>query len=144
LAAYGPVRQEKILNHARFHAATEKGQLVSHILAYDLDGNMEISRSEIEAAEAIPIRPHKALAAQPQLSADKNGDDVITLPEAMEFSRELYAKRSKRNLLPIESYLMLFDLNTDGTVTRTEMKVALKPYLGREDAERGGSGSAFE
>jgi len=39
---------------------------------------------------------------------------------------------------------MLFDLNTDGVVTRTEMMVSLKPYLGRKEAARGGGGAAFE
>lgn len=62
----------------------------------------------------------------------------------MQFSRGLYAKRSKRNLRPIESYLMLFDLNTDSTVTRTEMKVALKPYLAQGVQSRGGGGAALK
>jgi len=58
----------------------------------------------------------------------------------MQFSRALYAQRSKGGLRPIESYLMLFDSNTDGIVTKTEMHVALKPYLRDAKIERGGGG----
>jgi len=46
-------------------------------------------------------------------------------------------------LCAIENFLMLFELDTDGVVTRTEMKVSLKPYLGQGDAERGGSDAAL-
>jgi len=34
---------------------------------------------------------------------------------------------------------MLFDLNTDGVVTRTEMMVSLKLYLGQRVQSRGGA-----
>ena len=42
----------------------------------------------------------------------------------------------------MESYLMLFDLNVDGILTKTEMHVALKPYLRDAKIERGGGGDA--
>jgi len=61
----------------------------------------------------------------------------------MQFSRGLYAKRSKRNLRPIESNLIVFDLNTDSVVTRLEMRLALKPYLQDAEHKRVGSGSAL-
>jgi len=110
LAVYGPVTDEKIRDHARFQAASERSQFLSHIFAYDLNGDMKITRSEVEALARIPIKPG----------------------------------RTQGGLRPIESYLMLFDLNTDGVVTRTEMMVSLKPYLGQRVQSRGGGGAAFE
>jgi len=144
LAAYGPVTKEKILDHARFHAALERGQFLSYIFAYDLNGDMDITRSEFDALARLPIGSNHALGEAPLFKGDENGDDVISLTEAVRYSRALYAQRSKRALRPIESYLMLFDLNVDGVITRTEMKVSLKPYLRREDAERGGGDGALE
>ena len=144
LAVYGPVTDEKIRDHARFQAASERSQFLSHIFAYDLNGDMKITRSEVEALARIPIRPHKALGERPLFTADKNANDIISLYEATHYSRALYMKRSQGGLRPIESYLMLFDLNTDGVVTRTEMMVSLKPYLGQGVQSRGGGGAALK
>ena len=143
LAAYGPVTDEKIRDHARFQAATERSQFLSHIFAYDMNGDVKITRSEVEALARIPIRPHKALGERPLFTADKNGYDMISLYEATHYSRALYMGRTQGGLRPIESYLMLFDINTDGVVTRTEMMVSLKPYLGRKEAARGGGGAVL-
>jgi len=53
----------------------------------------------------------------------------MTLEEAVRFGQELYAVRSEKGLRPIESYLMLFDLNADGRVVRDEVVKALYIHL---------------
>ena len=144
LAAYGPVNRDKISNHARFQAASQRGQILGALLAFDLNGDTQITREEFERLARIPTGAKKILGGQPLFKADKNRDEVISAVEAIGFSRALYDLRSKRDMRPIESYLMLFDLNTNGVVTRTEMKVALKPYLARGTAPRGGGDGAPE
>ena len=142
LAAYGPVTENKIIDHARFQAASQRGKILSALLAYDLNGDLEITRSEVEALSMIAIRPQKTLGSRPFFNADTNRDDTLSFAETLRYSRKLYAEHSQKDMRPIESYLMLFDLNTNGVVTRTEMKVALKPYLGERDAARGGGDGA--
>jgi len=143
LAAYGPVTQDKILDHARFQAASQRGQLLGALLAYDLNGDLEITRSEVDALAVMPPRHNKAIDPASLFEADKNGDDVISLFEATHHSRALYTQRAQKDMRPIESYLMLFDLNTNGVVTRTEMRVSLKPFMGREQERRSGGDAAL-
>ena len=130
---YGPVTSDAVRNHARLHASLERGQRMGGILAMDLNADGLITRIEFETLSALPNGNKKASRMAGLFEFDENQDDLMTFEEAIRFGERLNASQQTQSLRPVESYLMLFDLNKDARVTREEMVKALFIYLPPED-----------
>ena len=128
-AHYGPVTAESLKNHARLRAATERARGFTDILAMDLNEDGLIIRAEYDALTGLPNGTKKALRLAGLFSFDENQDGYISREEAYVFSQHLNTVRPKNTLRPIESYLMLFDLNGDEQVMRGEVVKALGVHL---------------
>ena len=125
LAAYGPVTYEAVQGHAMLQAFVEKGQGRGGILAVDLNANGLITRIEFETRSAFSNDNANRLAGV--FEFDETQEELMSLEEAVQFGQDLFEA-------PIERYLMIFDVNLDGEVTRSEMKAQLfglfpKPLL---------------
>jgi len=57
---------------------------------------------------------------------NENEDDLMTRTEAVKVGEDLTKRRHQDYLRPIESYVMLFDLNSDGHVLRDEVLTSLE------------------
>ena len=134
---YGPVTDDAVLNHARLHASLERGQRFGGILAMDLNNDGLITRIEYEMLSELPNGHQKAARMTGLFEFDENKDDLMTFGEAIRFGESLNARAAEPGLRPIESYLMLFDLNKDGQVIREEIVQALYIYLPPETRSGG-------
>ena len=130
-AKYGPVTADTVQTHARLHTSLERGQILGGILAVDLNADGLITRVEYESLSGIPNGNKKSIRMAELFEFDENQDDLMTLEEAIRFGQDLNERRRQNSLRPIESYLMLFDLNSDGRVLRDEMVRALEFDLPR-------------
>ena len=126
---YGPVTTKTVRNHARLQASLERGQRLGGILAMDLNADGLITRIEFETLSGLPNGNKKAARMAGLFEFDANQDDLMSFEEAIRFGERLNARQPEPGLRPIESYLMLFDLNTDGHVMREEVVKALYIYL---------------
>ena len=135
-AEAGPVTRANVLDYSRMQEALERGRLLGHILALDMNGDGNITRPEFQVYSALPQGANKRLRLEDIFLSDENEDEVISLAEAILYSRELYARATAYEMRPIESYLMLFDVNGDGTVTRPEMKRHLFDLFPIREAEK--------
>ena len=137
-AEHGPVTTQTVQDHARLQMSLERGQVYGGILAVDLNADGLITRVEYETLSGLPNGAKKSNRMAGLFEFDENHDDLMTLEEAVRFGQELYAVRSKKGLRPIESYLMLFDLNGDGQVVRGEMERALHIHLSKSEPAASG------
>ena len=128
-AKHGPVTAETVQDHARLQMSLERGQVYGGILAVDLNADGLITRVEYETLSGLPNGAKKSDRMAGLFEFDENQDDLMTLEEAIRFGQDLYAVRPENGLRPIESYLMLFDLNADGQVIRDEVVKALHIHL---------------
>ncbi len=125
----GPVTTESVKNYIHLEAAAARAQFLSDIMASDLNGDSLITPAEFAVLPRLPNGYKKARRLDGLFSHDKNQDGYISLAEAYDFASALKAARMKSDIAPIGSYLMLFDLNADGTVLRAEMTKALRDYV---------------
>ena len=128
-AKYGPVTSQSVQDHSRLRASLERGQILGGILSIDLNGDGLITRKEYETLSGLPNGNKKFIRMAGLFDFDINQNGSINVEEAILFGENLNALRSQNNLFPIESYLMLFDINTDGEVLREEVVRALYAHL---------------
>lgn len=128
-AKYGPVNYATVQDHARLQMSLERGQMLGGILAVDLNADGLITRIEYETLSGLPNGNKKMARIAGLFEFDENADDLMTFEEAIKFGQTLNERLPQRGLRPIESYLMLFDLNSDGEVEREEVVKALYAYL---------------
>ncbi|MEP4050959.1 MAG: hypothetical protein ABJN22_01810 [Litorimonas sp.] len=121
LAKTGPVTRRRVQDYTRLQDGLERGRLLGYVLALDLNGDTNITQSEYEVFSSFPKGPNKILALKDLFQSDANQDEIISLPEAVLYSRDLHARAGTQDMRPIESYLMLYDLNSDGEVMRSEL-----------------------
>lgn len=106
------------------NGAQMRANVVSEVLRQDLDGNMEVTREEIEqATRRSDVR--FSLEIERQLGRfDSNGDGKITIAEA------LAARRERRPSDRLEALLAL-DPSGDGRITARELRsLAEKTFTG--------------
>jgi len=127
----GPVTEQRVKDLARLRAGFERGQLLGHIVAMDLNGNASITKTEADLALSLPGWSNKPITFAGLFEADENQDGRISMDEAVRYSHTLYEHAARPNMRPIGSYLMLADLNADGIVMRDEMKTYLSRFLMR-------------
>jgi len=120
-ALSGPVTVPRVLDFIRMQDGLERGRLLGYVLALDLNGDAYITRAEYERFSSFQKGPNKILGLDDLFIYDENQDDVISMREAILYSRTLHLRAATHDMRPIESYLMLFDVNADGEVTRSEM-----------------------
>ncbi len=137
-AKHGPVTAETVQDHARLQMSLERGQVYGGILAVDLNADGLITRVEYETLSGLPNGAKKSDRMAGLFEFDENQDDLMTLEEAVRFGQDLYAVRPENGLRPIESYLMLFDLNGDGQVIRDEVVKALHIHLSKSEPAASG------
>ena len=136
-AKYGPVNTETVQDHARLQASVERGQMLGGILAVDLNADGLITRIEYETLSTLPNGNKKSERMAGLFEFDENEDDLMTLEEAIKYGETFNARLPQKNLHPIESYLMLFDLDEDGVVIRDEVVTALYAYLPQSERTYG-------
>ena len=125
----GPVTPQSVKNYLRLEASTDRANIMADILAIDLNGDEVITRAEYGVLSKLPNGFKKSARLDDLFAYDENLDGYISLNEAFDFAEHMAAARARRDLRPIGSYLMLFDLNGDGTVLRPEVVKALRDYL---------------
>jgi len=130
----GPVTTASVKDYIRLERAADRARNVSDILSVDLNGDQLVTPAEFEVLPGLPNGYKKAVRLGGLFNYDKNGDTVISLSEAMTFAQALNTARLKTDIAPIGSYLMLFDLNADGQVTRAEILKALREYVSEASA----------
>jgi len=134
-AKSGPVTRAIVSDYTRMQDALERGRLLGHILALDMNGDGHITRMEFETYSALPQGVNKRLRLEDLFLSDGNQDGHMSLNETLLYSRKLHARAATHEMRPIESYLMLFDVNGDEEVTRVEMKRRLFELFPIRDAE---------
>ena len=139
-AATGDVTAPRVLDFTRMQDGLERGRLLGFVLALDLNGDAQVTHAEFERFSTFPKGPNKILGLDDLFQFDENQDQIISMREAILYSRTLHMRAATGDLRPIESYLMLFDVNSDGAVTRSEMKSRLftllpKPQTPRADTQ---------
>lgn len=135
---HSPVTRKTVQDHAKVHASLERGQILGGILATELNADGLITRFEFETLPAFPNGNKKPDRFAGIFEFDENKDDLMTFEDALRFGQELNALHSENNQHPIESYLMLFDLDADGEVMRDEVMMALHIHLPKPERARGG------
>ena len=128
-AKYGPVNYATVQDHARLQMSLERGQMLGGILAVDLNDDGLITRIEYETLSRLPNGNKKSERMAGLFEFDENKDDLMTFEEAIKYGQTLNERLPQKTLRPIESYLMLFDLNEDGEVMRDEVVTALYAFL---------------
>ena len=125
----GPVTTQSVKNYTRLERSSDRARIITDILAADLNGDQLITRSEFAVLPELPNGYKKAKRLDGLFEHDANRDGYISLHEAFAFAGHLNAARVEGDMHPIGTYLMLFDLNADGTVVRGEVITALRDYL---------------
>ena len=125
----GPVTTQSVKDYARLERSTDRARIVTDILAADLNADQLITRAEFAVLPQLPNGYKKAVRLDGLFEHDENRDGYISLHEAFAFAGHLNAARIEGDMHPIGTYLMLFDLNADGTVVRAEVIKALRDYL---------------
>lgn len=142
--------------------AAARGNLVAKWLAWDLNADGQVTRSEIEAI-SIPkarkpmtsnnmvILPTQEQTSQvlqklvaKALKQDKDGDGVITFAEALAHANESLAKGRGTSQARRGAISYALDLNDDGTVSKDEYWEVLNRVLGTIDEDADGEISAQE
>lgn len=134
---------EDISLHETIARAARRGNAVGRMLAYDLDGDFEISRAEAEQVVAASQRP--ALRGGSTLDRiferdDRNGDGKITLGEAAVEPAPNTERWQEEEL----RRLMTFDSDGDGQLTGTELRKQVEAAFSSVDLDRDGVISAEE
>ena len=124
-ALSGPVTQPRVLDFTRMQDGLERGRLLGYVLALDLNGDAQITQTEYHTFSSFQKGPNKILGLDDLFLTDENQDQIISLQEAILYGRKLHDRAATHDMRQIESYLMLFDVNSDGVVTRSEMKARL-------------------
>ena len=134
-AETGPVTTARVLAHAKVQASLERGKLLTYVLAIDMNGDTKITRTEYEEFSKLPKWSSQLLRMDDLFQSDEDQDGVISLQEAVLYSRKLSARSSAHDMRPIESYFMLFDINQDGVVRRAEIQMSLAQFRPKKTAE---------
>ena len=134
-AKSGPVTLDRMEEHLRLQAAAVRGQFLANVLAFDLNGDLDITQSEMHAVRNAPQWDQKTISLADLFEADENQDGRVSFQESVLYSRSLYQKAKPTDWLPIESYLVLSDLDRDGTITDREMKTYIYGQLAQTRAQ---------
>ena len=124
-----PVTTQSVKNYMRLETATDRAHILADILAMDLNGDAVITRAEFDVLRGLPNGYKKSARLGDLFGHDDNRDGYISLGEAFAFAEHMAADRAEMKLPSIGSYLMLFDLNADETVSRAEAVKALREYF---------------
>lgn len=126
----GELTREAISVHDAMQAARQRANALGRILAFDLDGDMEISAAEVE--RQIPyLNPGQSLALQTVLAtADRDRDGTLSLTELWQnaMSREARMRPDRKRM----EELLQFDTNHDGKVTPDEIALTVDKIAANE------------
>jgi hypothetical protein len=123
VAASGPVTSDAVQAYVQRQIASGPQPARGGIVSAKLNTEGFITRLDVKLGGATP----KPLGAIFEFSAAQEA--LMSFEESVAFGQELFSAQPEENIFPIESYLMLFDLDGDGTVAREEVERALTGFM---------------
>jgi hypothetical protein len=117
--------------------AQTRAHSIGQALAFDLDGDLRVTREEIERSATGEPNEHERWVAGRLDQFDADGDFVITLAEAAAVAHEPYQYRQLEALLAL-------DPNGDGRLTADELRRLSEQTFAQVDRDQDGRISAGE
>lgn len=121
-------------------AAQQRAGEIGRVLRYDLDGDLKVTREEIDQSQSnVLVMARRQSASESELSRyDKDGDGTITIQEAA-----ANATRNRRSDYQLSGLLAL-DPNSDGQLTAKELRKLAERHFSTVDTDDDGKISPDE
>jgi EF hand len=135
--------------------ARRRSQKLAELMAYDLDGDLAVSRAELETAARLmqkregcnnclsagangSLSPSAAQWMKRQLQLDKNGDGSLSMDEIVAAANDRNVDQmDSRSWKSIEA-IMVFDTDKNATVSEAEFEKGISDVFAAADLDHNG------
>ncbi len=119
----GTVTKEDFDREERKKIARTRAQTLSQFLTHDLNGDLEVTRLEVEESMRGQQSGKRATLEVAFLNNDEDGDEALSINELLTIANTPRNARSPR--LSEYEQLSIYDLNDDGTINPQEVADAI-------------------
>lgn len=130
---------DDLLRMQRISEAGWRSQSVARILAFDLDGDLQVTLAELDRGYRGGPPGKQATIDAIMAEYDKNGDGIISLHEAAAITRDFRNDDQTRARV-----LLRLDPDRDGKLTQEELRSLAGRHFAKLDTDRDGRISAQE